>query len=92
MLKDDNKQVFVTGRFYSTQRALSPTANKSAHSAATSLFWSCFGEPILTRLGFALIELALGKRLSQLRPLNVDPNGDQDMLDFMTARQVARVS
>lgn len=86
MLKDDNKQVFVTGKFYSTQRPLTPTAKK--HPASASLFWACFGEPILTRLGFALIELALGKRLSQLRPSNVDLNGDQDMLDIITAKQV----
>jgi hypothetical protein len=90
ILKDDNKQVFVTGKFYSTQRVLTPTAKKLAHSASASLFWSCFGEPILTRLGFALIELALGKRLSQLRPSNVDPNGDQDMLDTITAKQVLK--
>lgn len=90
MLKDDSKQVFVTGKFYSTQRPLTPTAKKLAHPASTSIFWSCFGEPILTRLGFALIELALGKRLSQIRPLGVDTNGDQDMLDTMTARQVLK--
>jgi len=88
MLRDDNKQVFVTGKFYSTQRPLTPTAKK--HPALASLFWHCFGEPILTRLGFALIELALGKRLSQLRPSNVDPNGDQDMLDTATAKQVLK--
>jgi hypothetical protein len=90
MLRDDNKQVFVTGKFYSTQRLNTSTAKKLAHSASASLFWSCFGEPILTRLGFALIELALGKRLSQLRPPNVDPNGDQDMLDTITAKQVLK--
>jgi hypothetical protein len=90
MLKDDNKQVFVTGKFYSTQRPLTPTAKNLAHSVSASLFWACFGEPILTRLGFALIELALGKRLSQLRPSNVDPNGDQDMLDTITAKQVLK--
>jgi hypothetical protein len=88
MLKDDNKQVFVTGKFYSTQRPLSPTAKKLAHPASSSMFWSCFGEPILTRLGFALIELALAKRLSQLRPLDIDPNGDQDMVDTLTAKRL----
>jgi hypothetical protein len=88
MLRDDNKQVFVTGKFYSTQRPLTPTAKK--HPALASLFWDLFGEPRLTRLGFALIELALGKRLSQLRSPNVDPNGDQDMLDTKTAQQVLK--
>ena len=88
MLKDDNKQVFVTGKFYSTQKPSSPTAKKLTHTAAASVFWSCFGEPILTRLGFALIELALGKRLSQLRPADADPNADQDMLDAFTAKSL----
>ncbi len=87
MLKDDNKQVYVTGKFYSTQKPSSPTAKKLAHPPSTSMFWSCFGEPILTRLGFALIELALGKRLSQLRPSDVDPTGDQDMVDTFTAKR-----
>ena len=90
VLKDDNKKVFVTGKFYSTQRLLSPTTESLAHPVSASLFWACYGEPILTRLGFALAELALGKRLSQLRPLNVDPNGDQDMLDTITAKQVLK--
>ena len=91
MLKDDNKQVFVTGKFYSTQKPSSPTATtakKLTHPAAASTFWECFGEPILTRLGFALIELALGKRLSESRPENPDPNVDQDMLDTFTAKSV----
>lgn len=91
MLKDDNKQVFVTGKFYSTQKPSSPTATtakKLSHPAAASMFWSCFGEPILTRLGFALIELALGKRLSQLRPAEADPSADQDMLDTFTAKSL----
>jgi hypothetical protein len=90
MLKDDNKKVFVTGKFYSTQRPLSSAAKKLAHPASTSMFWSCFGEPILTRLGFALIELALGKRLSQLRPPDADPDGDQDVLDTFTAKKILK--
>jgi hypothetical protein len=91
MLKDDNKQVFVTGKFYSTQIPSSPTATtakKLTHPAAASLFWDCFGEPILTRLGFALIELALGKRLSELRPADANPDADQDMLDTFTAKSL----
>jgi hypothetical protein len=88
MLKDDNSQVFVTGKFYSTQKPSTPTAKQLSHPASASLFWSCFGEPILTRLGFALIELALGKRLSELRPADVNPNEDQDMLDTYTAKSL----
>ncbi len=88
MLKEDNKQVFVTGKFYSTQRPSTPSAQKLTHPASASMFWSLYGEPILTRLGFALIELALGKRLSQLRPRDVDPAGDQDMLDTYTAKSL----
>ena len=88
MLKDDNKQVFVTGKFYSTQKPSSPTAKKLTHPAAASPFWSCYGEPMLTRLGFALIELALGKRLSQLKAADADPNADQNMVDTFTAKRV----
>jgi hypothetical protein len=88
MPKDDNKQVFVTKKFDSTQRPLGRTAKELAHPALASMFWAYFGEPILTRLGFALIELALGKRLLELRPADVDPNADQDMLDTFTAMSV----
>jgi len=91
MLKDDSRQVFVTGKFYSTQRPSSPTATaakKLTHTATASQFWECFGEPVLTRLGFALIELAMGRRLSQLRPANMDPSMDQDMLDTFTAKSL----
>jgi len=36
------------------------------------LFWEIFGEPILTRLGLALVELALGRRLRELRVQDKD--------------------
>lgn len=48
----------------------------------------------MTRLGFALVELALGKRLSQHRLANEDQNIDEDkhidedMLDLLTAKSV----
>lgn len=53
-----------------------------------STFWACFGEPELTRLGFALIELALGKRLAELRKECIDHVYDQDMLDLKTAKDM----
>jgi hypothetical protein len=65
-------------------------SRQTSHSASTSAFWEMYGEPVLTRLGFALVELALGKRLSQLRPVNEDQNIDEDMLDLLTAKSVVK--
>lgn len=85
LLKDEKSQVFISRKFYSAQsRRMSEQAS---HSASTSAFWKMYGEPVLTRLGFALVELALGKRLSQLRDPNEDQNIDEDMLDLLTAKR-----
>lgn len=88
MLKDDKSQVFINRKFYSDQ---SPhISRQTSHSASTSAFWEMYGEPVLTRLGFALVELALGKRLSQLREPNENPDIDEDMLDLQTAKDVVK--
>jgi hypothetical protein len=88
VLKGDKSQIFVTKRFYSSHSRLSPKAQ--SHAASTSAFWECFGEPVLTRLGFALVELALGRRLSELRDQQegIMQGGDEDMLDLMTAKHL----
>lgn len=88
MLKDQKSQVFVNRKFYSTQNPLNAMARQSSHAAATSTFWAIYGEPVLTRLGFALVELALGKRLSKFRSPNEDQSQDEDMLDLQTAKHV----
>jgi hypothetical protein len=58
-------------------------------------FWAGIGEETLTRLGFALIELGLGRRLSELRQdgsippdPRMRPTIDVDILDFWTAEGV----
>jgi len=87
--KDDISQIFLTRNFYGTHNAsLKPPLQKSSHSKSKSAFWDVVGEPVLTRLGFALIELALGKRLSELRPSDIDPNADEDMCDMITAKNI----
>jgi hypothetical protein len=87
ILKDDMSQIFVTKKFYSTQN-LNPKVQTPIHSPQISMFWECIGEPILTRLGFALVELALGNRLSDLREQNSGLDANPDMLDLITARQL----
>jgi len=88
VLKGDKSQIFVTKRFYSSHSRLSLTAQ--THAPSTSTFWECFGEPVLTRLGFALVELAVGQRLSELRlkEEGAVQGGDEDMLDLMTAKHL----
>lgn len=89
VMKDDEKrddlQLFVTQRFYST---LNPSANSQDRDRMISDFWKCIGEPILTRLGFALIELALGKRLADLRDPTTSCSEDPDILDMYTAKRL----
>jgi hypothetical protein len=90
MLKDEKSHVFITRKFYSTQNPLNALSRQTSHSASASEFWKMIGEPVLTRLGFALVELALGKRLSELRSPNGNQKVDEDMLDFQTAKNVVR--
>ena len=88
--KDD--PLFITHNFYSTRRKV---AKSKAQAARAFGFWAGVGEETLTRLGFALIELGLGRRLSELRQdgsIQADPRmamtTDQDILDFWTAEGV----
>lgn len=79
----EDSQLFVTTKFYSILRPPNAAPTKP------SFLWTAIREPILTRLGFALIELALGKRLAELRAEN-DPLGsmDPDTVDYLTARHI----
>lgn len=91
VVKDEEKrdalQLFVTQRFYSTRNS---SMNSQDRDKMISAFWKCIGEPILTRLGFALIELALGKRLAEMRDLNSSTTDDPDMLDMITAQTLLK--
>jgi hypothetical protein len=82
-LRDDKSQIFITRNFYSA--SLKPLKRTTSHSDLTSTFWAIYGEPILTRLGIALVELALGKRLPEFRQPNLDQNVDLNILDLQTA-------
>lgn len=89
MSKNDLTQIFLAKNFYGNHdTSLNPSPWSRSRQESKSNFWACIGEPILTRLGFALIELALGKRLSELRPADVDPSLDEDMSDMVTAKSV----
>jgi hypothetical protein len=73
----DLSQLFVGQRFYSASgQAAKPTSWRG---------WEPLGEPILTRLGFALIELAMGQRLKDMQDATIDPNMDSDAQDYYTA-------
>ncbi|KAL9609699.1 MAG: hypothetical protein Q9167_005549 [Letrouitia subvulpina] len=83
--RENEGQLFATRKFYSSQR------NGSTSTSCASLvseFWTIHGEPILTRLGFALVELALGKRLAELRSNHKYQSLDPDTLDYLTAQNL----
>ncbi|MCJ1381136.1 hypothetical protein MMC17_004245 [Xylographa soralifera] len=81
--KHNNAQLFVTQKFYSSR---SRTLSSCGQGSISSAVWAIHGEPILTRLGFALIELAMGRRLSELRQKDQYSNYDTDTRDFLTAQ------
>ncbi len=83
--RKDEGQLFAGRKFYSSQnKSLIPASQRPL----TSDFWAIRGEPTLTRLGFALIELALGRRLVELRSQYHSQNADPDALDFLTAKSL----
>ena len=83
--KQNQAQLFVTQKFYSSRSQQSSSCSKHSLSSA---IWTIHGEPILTRLGFALIELAMGKRLAELRRREYASNMDPDTVDFLTAKDL----
>jgi hypothetical protein len=80
-------QLFVTRRFYSPRLS----AKFEPTTLGINTLWSWYDEPILTKLGFALIELALGRSLQevreekQLRLAVIDRELDFDSLNLQTA-------
>ena len=82
---NDDPQLFITRKFYSTRKGASAS---SSNESLTSGILPPYREPILTRLGFALIELALGKRLSELRPVQSNWSLDPHTLDLRTAQKL----
>jgi hypothetical protein len=84
--------LFISHDFYSS---LHQTSKPRPQTAMSLGFWAGIGEETLTRLGFALIELGLGRRLSELRhdgsippDPRMGPKIDVDILDFWTAEGV----
>lgn len=83
--RENNGQLFATRKFYSSHMS---TLASASRGSLTSTLWAIHGEPTLTRLGFALIELALGKRLAEMRSDNRYQGSDPDTLDFLTAKSL----
>jgi len=84
--------LFISHDFYSS---LYQTSKPQPRTATSLVLWATIGEETLTRLGFALIELGLGKRLSELREdgsIPPDPRmrttTDGDFLDLWTVEGV----
>lgn len=74
---ESSHNLVITQRFWSLGL---PRASLKSAPPTPSRFWTMFQylDPMLVRLGFALIELALGKRLSEIR---VGSNADKDSKD-----------
>jgi hypothetical protein len=81
-------QLFVTRRFYSARVA----ASLEPKADAIDNLCPWYDEPILTKLGFALIELALGRTLPELRKEMGDSieERDFDFLNFQTAQKLIK--
>lgn len=86
-----NDPLFVSHDFYSLERQVS---GSKVPCETSSDVWSVFGEEKLSRIGFALIELVLGKRLSEVRQdgfIGPPPRiKNIDALDCWTAKEVLR--
>lgn len=92
MILDDNTtvQLCITRRFYS-KHAL----EQNSASSSPSKFWKIIRDkdPLLVRLGFALIELALGRRLADLATTGVEVKEPKeewmsDLQDWNTANDL----
>ena len=85
--KHNDSQLFVTRKFYSCRNRTSTSTNGKPSPLK---FSDIIEEPILTKLGLALIELAIGKRLAELRMEDQPPTLDSDLLDLSTAKELVR--
>jgi hypothetical protein len=85
--------LFIPREFYSVRHA---TDNETKNNAVDDTCWQLFTEdPVLTKLGFALIELALGRTM---RDLLEDPDylhvrtkfRDEDSINYLLAKSLLR--
>ncbi|KAH8746033.1 hypothetical protein BGZ57DRAFT_936044 [Hyaloscypha finlandica] len=79
-------RLFVTRSFYSARLSTSKPTLQTVNN-----LWSWYDEPILTKLGFALIELAFCCKLSELRNDKLRERLDEensDLLDLQTATDI----
>jgi hypothetical protein len=79
-------QLFISHDFYSTVQAVEDAERDKPTSS--DFLQTYIGEPSLTRLGFALTELALGKRLEELRTDDERRVQDPEMRDYRTAKRI----
>lgn len=82
---DSYSQLFLSRKFYSSLGRDSTIENSKSPSSGV---WAICGEPILIKLAFALIELALETSLAELRQETYPKTEDPDMLDILTAKRV----
>ena len=84
--------LFITKSFPSTRH---PSFSSAAQNSDTpkgaeppSLLSIAIGEPVIARLGYALIELASGKRLASLHQPDQSISQEKELQDLWTARQL----
>lgn len=85
--KFEDSHLFVKQKFYSSSGSLPDSRSRRASLPG---IWALIGEPILTRLGFALIELSLGRRLAEMRDGSIDKSLPDDHQDYWTAISVLK--
>ncbi|KIY02877.1 uncharacterized protein Z520_01342 [Fonsecaea multimorphosa CBS 102226] len=83
-LIDDS--LFVTKQFQSFGGPHQPSVPSG--KTASQYLGIALPEPILARLGYALIELASGKRLASLQDSNGPTSSDRDLQDLLLARHL----
>ncbi len=87
MVRGERSQIFVTKKFSASHNRDESASQPPPYE--TSPFYACFGEPVLTRLGCRLVELAIGQRLSDLKQTQkLDTVQDPDMLELWIAKEV----
>jgi len=79
--------LLITKHFASSSHdsSVSPVASREMPSPLLGI---ALGEPVLARLGYALIELASGKRLASLHESSGLTSGDKDLQELLTARHL----
>ena len=78
--------LFIT-RYFSSMHNVDTLKATDAENAPSFLSIA-IGEPVIARLGYALIELASGKRLASLQDSNGPTSKDKDLQDLLTARHL----